>query len=131
MFIQFSMRVFDELLSINVQSSLSYKRKPVLKGQNLICHFYCKLSCIKHAATFSRQVWPFRWVLKTGLTVYASLSFGSESVCDTGSSFEVIKKVFKLNSAEFKILNAHKYKNIKKHGIFHTQISLVCYFSCS
>ena len=29
------------------------------------------------------------------------------------------------------ILNAHKYKNIKKYGFFSAQISLKCYFSCS
>ena len=33
-----------------------------------------------------------------------------------------------LNSAEHEILNAHKYKNIKKFCIFQAQISLECYF---
>ena len=32
------------------------------------------------------------------------------------------------NLAEHKILNAHKYKNIKKLSIFQAQISLECYF---
>ena len=32
------------------------------------------------------------------------------------------------NSAEHEILNAHKYKNIKKFGSFKAQISLECYF---
>ena len=36
-----------------------------------------------------------------------------------------------LNSAEHEILNAHKYKNIKKFSIFQAQINLECYFSCS
>ena len=36
-----------------------------------------------------------------------------------------------LNSAEHKILIAHKYENVKKCIIFQTQISLECYFSCS
>ena len=39
--------------------------------------------------------------------------------------------LFMLNSAEHEILNAHKYKNIEKLGIFQTQISLECCFSCS
>ena len=33
-----------------------------------------------------------------------------------------------LNSAEHEILNAHKYKNIKKFSIFQSHISLECYF---
>ena len=36
-----------------------------------------------------------------------------------------------LNSAEHEILNAHKYKNIKKFSFFQVQISLECHFSCS
>ena len=36
-----------------------------------------------------------------------------------------------LISVEHEILNAHKYKNIKKFGIFGAQISLECYFSRS
>ena len=32
-------------------------------------------------------------------------------------------KFFMLNSAEHEILNAHKYKNIKKFSFFQTQIS--------
>ena len=32
-----------------------------------------------------------------------------------------------LNSFEHEILNAHKYKNIKKSGLFSAQISLECY----
>ena len=38
-------------------------------------------------------------------------------------------KIFMLSSAEHEILNAHKYKNIKKFGIFLAQVSLECYFS--
>ena len=34
-----------------------------------------------------------------------------------------------LNSVEHEILNAHKYKNIKKFGLFKAQLSLECYFS--
>ena len=41
------------------------------------------------------------------------------------------KTFFMLNSVEHEILNAHKYKNIKKFSIFQTQISRECYFSCS
>ena len=44
---------------------------------------------------------------------------------------EVIKTCFMLISADHEILNACKYKNIQKFSFFQTQISLVCYFSCS
>ena len=37
---------------------------------------------------------------------------------------EVIKLFFVLNSAEHKILNAHKYKKIKKFSIFQAQIKV-------
>ena len=37
---------------------------------------------------------------------------------DGNSWVLVIKKNFMLNSAEHKILNAHKYKNINKFSIF-------------
>ena len=38
-------------------------------------------------------------------------------------------KIFSmLNSLEHDILNAHKYKNIKKLSVFQAQISLECYF---
>ena len=36
-----------------------------------------------------------------------------------------------LNSVEHEILNAHKYKNMKKFGLFSGQISLERYFSHS
>ena len=35
---------------------------------------------------------------------------------------------YKFNSVEHEILNAHKYKNIKKFGLFKAQLSLECYF---
>ena len=38
---------------------------------------------------------------------------------------------FVLNSVEHEILNTHKYKNIKKFGLFKAQLSLECYFSRS
>ena len=41
------------------------------------------------------------------------------------------KTFFMLNSAGHEILNAHKYKNMKKLSIFQAQISQECYFSCS
>ena len=41
------------------------------------------------------------------------------------------KTFFVLNSIEHEILNAHKYKNIKKFGHFKAQLSLECYFSRS
>ena len=41
------------------------------------------------------------------------------------------KTFFVLNSVEHEISNAHKYKNIKKFGLFKAQLSLECYFSCS
>ena len=44
---------------------------------------------------------------------------------DPGS--EVIKK-YMLSSAEHEILNAHKYKNIKKFGFLGSYISLELYF---
>ena len=34
-----------------------------------------------------------------------------------------------LNSVEHEILNAHKYKNSKKFGLYSAQISKKCYFS--
>ena len=34
------------------------------------------------------------------------------------------KTFFVLNSVEHEILNAHKYKNIKKFGLFKAQLSL-------
>ena len=33
-----------------------------------------------------------------------------------------------LNSVEHEILNAHKYKNFKKFGLFKVQLSLECDF---
>ena len=44
---------------------------------------------------------------------------------------EVIKTFFVLISVEHEILNAHKYKNIKKFGLVKAQLSLECYFSHS
>ena len=41
------------------------------------------------------------------------------------------KTFFVLNSVEHEILNAHKYRNIKKFGLFKAQLSLECYFSRS
>ena len=41
------------------------------------------------------------------------------------------KTFFVLNSVEHEILDAHKYKNIKKFGIFKAHLSLECYFSRS
>ena len=35
------------------------------------------------------------------------------------------------NSAEHEILNAYKYKSIKKFTFFLGKISLECYFACS
>ena len=43
----------------------------------------------------------------------------------------IVLKKFMLNSAEHEILNAHKYKNIKKISFFKVQINVKCYFSCS
>ena len=36
------------------------------------------------------------------------------------------KTFFVLNSVEHEILYAHKYKNIKKFGLFKAQLSLEC-----
>ena len=44
---------------------------------------------------------------------------------------EVIKLFFMLNSVEHEILNAHKYKNIKKISFFQAQTSGEGYSSCS
>ena len=41
------------------------------------------------------------------------------------------KTFFVLNSVEHEILNAHKYKNIKKFSFFQAQISEEGYFSRS
>ena len=38
------------------------------------------------------------------------------------------KTFFVLNSVEHEILNAPKYKNIKKFDLFKAQLSLECYF---
>ena len=38
------------------------------------------------------------------------------------------KTFFVLNSVEHEILNAHKYKNVKKLGLFKARLSLECYF---
>ena len=38
------------------------------------------------------------------------------------------KTFFTLNSAEHEILNAHKYKRIKKFSVFQAQISIERYF---
>ena len=54
-----------------------------------------------------------------------SLNVSTESFRTRG-----YKTFFMLNSAEHEILNAYKYKNIKKLSIFQAQISLECYFSC-
>ena len=40
-----------------------------------------------------------------------------------------LEKHSMLNSAEHEVLNAHKYKNIKKFGFFQARINLECYFS--
>ena len=39
------------------------------------------------------------------------------------------KTIFMLNSVKHEILNSHKYKNIKKFGLFLGQISIERYFS--
>ena len=39
-------------------------------------------------------------------------------VCPSPLQARVYKTFFMLNSVEHEILNAHKYKNIKKFGIF-------------
>ena len=44
---------------------------------------------------------------------------------------EVIKLFFVLDFTEHEILNAHKYKNIKKFSFLQAQMSQECYFSCS
>ena len=36
-----------------------------------------------------------------------------------------------LDSVQHDILNAHKYENFKKFGLYKAQISLECYFSRS
>ena len=41
---------------------------------------------------------------------------------------EITKKIM-FNSAEHEILNAHKYKNIKKFSILQAQMSIEYYFS--
>ena len=41
---------------------------------------------------------------------------------------KVVKEFFMLNSAEHEILNAHKYKNIKKFSILQAQIPLDAIF---
>ena len=58
-------------------------------------------------------------------------------LADDGTGIDVLiwprdyKTFFVLNSVEHEILNAHKYKNIKKFGLFKAQLSLECYFSRS
>ena len=54
-----------------------------------------------------------------------------EEIALSGSWARGYKTFFVLNSVEHEILNAHKYKNIKKFGLFKAQLSLECYFSRS
>ena len=42
-----------------------------------------------------------------------------------------LQNFFRANSVEHEILNAHKYENVKKFGLFKAQLSLECYFSRS
>ena len=48
-----------------------------------------------------------------------------------GPGPQVIKLFFMLNSVKHEILNAHKYKSIKKFGLYLAKISLDCYISRS
>ena len=61
--------------------------------------------------------------------------YGSAVQCQRKSSTMTrprgYKTFFVLNSVEHEILNAHKYKKIKKFGLFKAQLSLECYFSRS
>ena len=63
-----------------------------------------------------------------------SISYASHTVDETPVSQtrpRGYKTFFVLNSVEHEILNAHKYKNIKKFSLFKAQLSLECYFSRS
>ena len=44
---------------------------------------------------------------------------------------KVIKLFFMLNSVDHEILNARKFRNIKKFSFIQAQISIECYSSCS
>ena len=63
-------------------------------------------------------------------TVFSAPS-GSLINCDYETRARGYKTFFMFNSFEHEIVNAHKYKNIKKFGLFLAQISLECYFSRS
>ena len=68
------------------------------------------------------------------------IKYGDDSILNIEQKFSSIhcvsrprgyKTFFVLNSVEHEILNAHKYKYIKKFGLFKAQLSLECYFSHS
>ena len=61
------------------------------------------------------------------MRVYISFPFDFESEIWSNGY-----KTFSMhNSTEHEIVNARKYKNIKKFSFFRAQISLEYYFSCS
>ena len=54
------------------------------------------------------------------------ICFSRQNTCFSSfqqTSPKVIKKIFMISSAEYEILNAHKYKNIKKFSFLQAQIS--------
>ena len=61
-------------------------------------------------------------------SIYVTVTHGS-SVSMPEAWPRGYKTFFVLNSGEHEILNAHKYKNINKFGLFKAQLSLECYFS--
>ena len=62
---------------------------------------------------------------------YVCATYTSATLVKLYSRLRGYKSFFMLNSVEHGILNANKYKNIKKFSFFQTQISRECYFSCS
>ena len=60
--------------------------------------------------------------------VYASPPIIHDSTSFRKARSQGYKTFFVLNSVEHEILNAHKYKDIKKFGLFKAQLSLECYF---
>ena len=65
----------------------------------------------------------FSAIFKKRLTIFCDFLFASW--------LRGYKTFFVLNSVEHEILNSHKYKNIKKIGLFKAQLSLECNFSSS
>ena len=71
------------------------------------------------------------WICKISPIQFINIKTEIQYYTDTKAWPRGYKTFFVLNSVEHEILNAHKYKNIKKFGLFKAQLILECYFSRS